>query len=212
MVVQFRMAAIETLKADLPILFAYIGWAKLYDGTELIAGNFDGLLPNSKTKNWESNAFRRGSDQYYYCGIGKGDVSAVSAHIAFVARDTSNQLMKLVGIYAAATLYEENGYGWARTKHARLVPELRRPQVPGWPGAQGVRRWASRGGASVSPPDHSLVVLLHLLHLLPPPPLFYFSFSFVLFSCSLWRRSAPPPLPLLRRPHLRLPAVAARGA
>jgi hypothetical protein len=48
----------------------------------------------------------------------------------------------------------------------------------------------------------SSVVLPYLLHLLPPPPsLFLFSVS---LSSSLRRRSAPPALPLLRRPRLRL--------
>ena len=96
--VAFKIA----LTKQLPILFAYIGWAENYDSTKPIDGNF-GWLKDNPNKNWEAEAFLKDDDGYFYCGAGFGKISpATPMHMVFVSRDTVDKKMKVVGIYAAA--------------------------------------------------------------------------------------------------------------
>jgi hypothetical protein len=137
------------LQERLPILFAYIGWAKYYDGTEPIHGNFSWLKGNP-TQNWEANAFLKSGDGYFYCGVGDGVIVEVARlHVVFVARHPVDHELKVVGIYAAANVVPRNEiWTQVRTKNAILLPAENRPSLPQGPGAQGVRRWAWRDGAA----------------------------------------------------------------
>jgi hypothetical protein len=135
------------LNEKLPILFAYVGWAERYDGTEPINGNFSWIKDNP-TENWEAKAFSRAPDGYLYCGIGRGIPARTRLHVAFVARDPKDHNLKIVGIYAAAQIVPTQDT-WARVRTRNIVffPVGQRPLVPMWPGSQGVRRWAWRAGA-----------------------------------------------------------------
>jgi hypothetical protein len=135
------------LTKQLPVLFAYIGWAEHYDGTEPIDGNFSWIKDNP-TENWERNAFQKVGDGNFYCGVGRGSVSSTTQlHVVFVARDPLDQRMKVVGIYPAASIVpREDTWTQVRTKNAVLF-RGRRPLVASWPGYQGTRRWAWRGSA-----------------------------------------------------------------
>jgi hypothetical protein len=134
------------LKKQFPVLFAHVGWAEYYDGTEPIHGNFSWLKDNP-TENWEANAFRKADDGYFRCGVGRGAISSMPhLHVVFVARHPLDHDLKVVGIYAAAAI-ASNDDTWrqVRAKNALLFPVGLRPSVPAWPGKQGTRRWAWRG-------------------------------------------------------------------
>lgn len=136
----------NALGKDLPVLFAHIGWARHYNGTEPIRGNFSFLQANPKneTNNWEAEAFLKNGG-VFRCGIGSG-VSPQQLHVVFVARDPTDQIMKVIGIYAAASA---TGEKWkeVQTANAELLPYPSRLSVPKWPKGRGVRRWAWRGGS-----------------------------------------------------------------
>ena len=80
------------LGKDLPILFAHIGWAHYYDGTEPIHGNFSYLKddPKHEMKNWEAKAFLK-NDGVFSCGIGAGKVS--SQRLPSASRSARNALL-----------------------------------------------------------------------------------------------------------------------
>lgn len=138
-------AAAQELQRDLPVLFCYIGWAVVYDGTEPIEGNFSWLKKNP-LDNGEAAAFVRRSG-HFRCAIGPGRVPDGPIHIVFVARDPADCLRKAVGMYAAA-VPEDTHSPWVfvRATAAVIYAASRRPPLPlnSWSGAQGVRRWASR--------------------------------------------------------------------
>lgn len=125
------------------ILFAYIGWADFYDGTENVSGNF-AWLEDHPIDNSEASAFVA-DNEYFYCGIGRGALGVARTHVAFVARDPADHLRKVVGLYAHAEPRPAAG-NWmnVRTRYALRYPVDMRPVVPNWPGAQGIRRWAQR--------------------------------------------------------------------
>jgi 5-methylcytosine-specific restriction endonuclease McrA len=147
------MMASRTLKAALvsecDVLFVYIGWARRYDGTEPINGNFSWLKENVGA---EARAFLSEAG-YFHCGIGAGSVPGGRVHVVFVAQDPSDLTRKVVGIYARAETYQQAQDSWfrARTKHAMLISPSKRIPIPSWPGYMGTRRWAQRGdGASAT--------------------------------------------------------------
>jgi predicted HNH restriction endonuclease len=71
--------------------------------------------------------------------------------VVFVARDRRDNELKVVGVYASATTVGEKGTKWliAKTDFAERIPIERRPIVNGWPGNQGMRRWARRDDRTV---------------------------------------------------------------
>ncbi|HJW31984.1 MAG TPA: HNH endonuclease [Holophagaceae bacterium] len=142
----------EALAKDLPVLFCYIGWARLYDGTETIRGNHSYLQANP-TENAEGHAFIRDDQGHYSAGIGRGEVDALDGfHVVFVAKQPSTQVRVVVGVYADAHLHRPEGiaapvydeWQFATTRWAVLFPPEDRPefQKGQWPGSSGVRRWA----------------------------------------------------------------------
>ncbi len=139
-------AMVKTLKQKLPVLFVHIGWAKFYDGTEAIKGNFSFLIDNP-IDNSESFAFLRDDDGWFYCGIGMGTVPHEVLHIVLVARDPKDQRIKVVGLYPTSRVeHEKSGWAIARCWHAILISATRRPAISRWPGGQNLRRWAWRAG------------------------------------------------------------------
>jgi hypothetical protein len=134
----------KALKCEMPILFVNIGWAIHYNGTETIIGGHRYIKENPGGKTGEADAFvkRKG---YFKCGIGIGRVPTEAVHIMFVARDRSDNCIKIVGLYARAQVsIEENNWAVARTHFAKRFPvELRQP-IKAWPNGQGMRRWANR--------------------------------------------------------------------
>src|SRR4051812_19432727 len=104
----------HVLTKKLPVLFAHVGWAEYYDGTEAIDGNFS-WIKNHPTQNWEANAFWRRQDGYFYCGIGRGKMPQGELHVVFVARNPLNKIMQIVGIYAASAIVDTND-SWAQVR------------------------------------------------------------------------------------------------
>lgn len=138
------------LAGDLPVLFVNIGWAIRYDGTETIRGNHKYIRQNPGAAVGESSAFITQSNGIFQCGIGIGQAPS-PLHIVFVARDPSDDRIKVVGVYAAAnTSVEEKNWGVARTNFAERLPVEKRQHIVGWPAGQGMRRWAIRNGQ----PEH----------------------------------------------------------
>src|SRR4051812_22969096 len=90
----------QRLEQSLPVLFAYIGWAEYYDGTEAISGNF-AWLQEHPTDNAEAAAFRRDDDGYFYCGVGRGALGVEALHVVLVARERPDDHRRVVGVYAA---------------------------------------------------------------------------------------------------------------
>jgi hypothetical protein len=131
----------SALDADLPVLFAYIGWAVCYDGTEPVVGG-SVWVREHPNDNGEAAAFRR-DDGIFRCGVGRGETPP-SLHVVFAALDPSTQTRKVVGVYAGAVTEEPDATSWvsAKTRHAYLIPADRRPSLSAWPGRQGIRRWA----------------------------------------------------------------------
>ncbi len=143
-IVAFKTA----LGKQLPVLFAHIGWAEFYDGTEPIDGNFSWIREHPK-ENWEREAFLKGAGGNFYCGVGRGAIPHTQLHVVFVARDPSDQRMKVVGIYAAASIVQtEDDWIQVRTKNAMLLPVGLRSLVKSWPVGMGTRRWAWRDRAN----------------------------------------------------------------
>jgi hypothetical protein len=82
----------ERSRERLALLFAHIGWAHYYDGTEPIHGNFSYLKddPKHEMKNWEAEAFLK-NDGVFSCGIGAGKVS--SQRLPSASRSARNALL-----------------------------------------------------------------------------------------------------------------------
>ena len=144
----------QRLEQELPVLFAYIGWADNYDGTEAISGNFAWLYDHP-TDNAESAAFQRDTDGYFYCGVGRGNLGVEVLHVVFVAREHPGDDRKVVGLYAAAEPCPGDGT-WMNVKarYAHRFALQERQRVPYWPGTQGMRRWASRSDKKDHPELH----------------------------------------------------------
>jgi hypothetical protein len=156
-----QMAFQRALQKDLPVLFAYIGWASKYDGTEPIIGGHRYL----RTNPWDNSDIRAFTkeEQLYSCGIGRG-TTPDRFHAVFLATLPKSQQMKIVGVYADAHGVEEHetrvtrsGRTWdsiwsrAFSDHAVLVPQGRRPTITDWAPGQGQRRWASGSSARTYP-------------------------------------------------------------
>ena len=139
--------AISQMKTEsLPILFAYIGWADRYDGTEPIKGNFSFIQENPKETS-EAYAFQRDKDGLYHCGVGRGELSNKRLHVVLVARDTKDQQIKIVGLYPTAQIEMQDYWAVAICRCPILIPANCRPKLEHWPAGQGLRRWAWRAGA-----------------------------------------------------------------
>ena len=126
-----------------PVVFVLVGWARRYDGTEVITGNH-AYLKDHPEDNSEAQAFVRHSDGYYYCTAGSGELHERQADIVYVARDDGSDKYKVVGLYKQAAVTETSPWTTVRTRFARLIPLNKRPVIPNWPSGQGVRRWARR--------------------------------------------------------------------
>jgi hypothetical protein len=136
------------LQEELPVLFAFIGWTREYNGSEPVVGTH-GWLKAHPDENWEAEAFMQGRRTARFgCGIGHGALDCSRLHVVFVSRDPEDGRRKVVGIYAAADVDTNRGYPRASTKAALLFPAGARPVLNRWPGDQGVRRWAWRGGSA----------------------------------------------------------------
>ena len=134
------------LKEDLPVVFVYIGWAKLYAGTEPVVGNHR-YLKDHPNDCEEAEAFVQ-SDQngVFTCGIGRGG-GPERAHIVLVALDPTSNLRKIVGVYAAADIDARADGSWAdaHTAHAICIPIDRRPDITkDWRTGQSQRRWVDK--------------------------------------------------------------------
>lgn len=133
------------LADDSPVLFVYIGWTELYDGSELPEGAH-AFLKERPEDAGEARAFaKRGG--LFRCGIGHGEIAEPGIHIVFVARRPREKVRRIVGVYAGARprLRHASSNWWdAETRHARIIPALMRPALSTWPGDMGMRRWASK--------------------------------------------------------------------
>jgi len=136
--------ALSQLKS-LPILFAYIGWAERYDGSEPIQGDFSYFKKRSAVIS-EAHAFFPDGDGLYRCGVGRGMLGPKRLHVVFVARDKKNHQMKIVGLYPGAKIEMDDDWAVATCKRAVLLPPSRRPKLASWPVGMGQRRWAWRSG------------------------------------------------------------------
>lgn len=158
---------INRMKTEpLPILFSYVGWADRYDGTEPIAGNFSYVKEHPK-KASEAYAFLRDSDGLYRCGVGRGELSDKRLHVVFVARDTKDNRIRIVGLYPSARIEMEDYWAVATCRRPILIPSNRRPNLKHWPVGQGLRRWAWRGGENGSEHGALLKSFKTLLRKLP---------------------------------------------
>ena len=137
-------AASEAMKERLPVLFVHIGWARRYDGTEEIVGNFSYLQEHPKD-NSEAHAFHRGQDGYYRCGIGRGAIDH-SAHVVLLARDPKNNRLKIVGLYPQSHFEMEDDWAIALCRNAIAISPAHRPLLRQWLRGQSMRRWAWRAG------------------------------------------------------------------
>lgn len=145
----------HALAADFPVLFVNIGWGTYYDGTETIVGNHSYIKNNAGAETGEAKAFVRNRAGNFQCGIGVGRVPAQRLHIVFVARNPADLSLRAVGIYVGAVVDIAGGnWGLARTSLAMRIPVERRPVIKGWPGSQGMRRWAIRDGET----EHSVLL------------------------------------------------------
>jgi len=139
----------SALSHDLPVVFAYIGWSRDYDGTEQLIGTHRELVSNP-TEMMEVLAFARGHDGYFRCGIGRGGVNDERFHVVFVALEPESQTKEMVGLYADALAEIDGLYTFAITQNAALIPSERRPVLTTWAG-QGMRRWARRDSGRSHP-------------------------------------------------------------
>jgi hypothetical protein len=142
----------KALELDLPILFAYIGWAHDYDGSEAVRGTHAYLRANPDDKHTsEAQAFRR-KRGYFSSGVGRG-YGPERLHVVLIALDPVSNAKRVVGVYAAAMLEHDSDWSFARTRTAVLIPVDRRPNLTAdWPAGQGIRRWAQRTEGAVHPP------------------------------------------------------------
>lgn len=129
----------------LPILFAYIGWAERYDGTEPIKGGFSHFKKKSADIS-EACAFYRDGDGLYRCGVGRGDLGEMRLNVVLVARENKHEPMRIVGLYPFAKIEMEDYWAVAACNKPILIPPKLRPKLKHWPAGQGLRRWAWRGG------------------------------------------------------------------
>jgi len=133
----------ENLSSDLPVLFAYIGWAAKYDGTKRPVGNHRALESSDPAEVMESEAFVPGSVGLFRCGIGGGGVGVARFHVVFVALDPGSGQKKIVGLYANAEAEADDLYAFALARNVALIPPEKRPVVENWDDGQSMRRWAS---------------------------------------------------------------------
>lgn len=132
----------------LPVLFVLIGWAQLYDGTEVVKGAHKYLESHARDSE-EAEAFVQRDDGFFYCGAGKGRINEESIDTVFVARHPKTQNYEIVAIYRRAKAYiRPNQWSdqWCtvRTADAVFFPIGQRPTCTSWPAGQGMRRWARR--------------------------------------------------------------------
>lgn len=137
---------VKKLAKPLPVLFVYIGWSEHYDGRERVFGTHGFLRQNENERSSEDEAFVMQDDGHFQCGIGRGKVPAINAHVIFVAKPTSSSRLLAVGIYADAELSNDGNWGNARATDVHLFSLKERRAIPEWEG-QGMRRWAARRGA-----------------------------------------------------------------
>jgi hypothetical protein len=150
---------LSALAQDLPVLFAYIGWASEYDGTNAVIGGH-GWLKGNPRENGEARAFVR-QDGFFFGGIGRGNIAYPHLHVVFVAVDPETQIKRVVGIYAGATVEtQDNMWTVAKTRHAIGISIDRRPKLAAWVPGQGMRRWASRERGQSHP---GLLTVFHRL-------------------------------------------------
>ncbi len=138
-----------TATPQLPVLFVNIGWGQRYDGTEEIRGNH-GWLSLRADDCSEIAAFAETDGGLFRCGIGRGSIAAERLDLVFVSRCPADGVRRVVGVYRNAWVFDWNddpdSWKGAATKTAYLLPVGQRPPLRGWPGQQGVRRWAFRAG------------------------------------------------------------------
>jgi HNH endonuclease len=141
----------KALATKLPVLFAYIGWTNEYDGTEPVRGTHGYLTTHPEDTNTsEARAFVK-DEGVFRCGVGRGN-GPRRLHVVFTARHTASSTMRVVGLYAAATLEYESDWSFAQTRTAVLIPVDRRPRLSvKWPAGQGIRRWAFRDSGQTHP-------------------------------------------------------------
>lgn len=138
---------VSSLNSKLPILFAYIGWALRYDGTEGVQGGHR-YLQEHPFDNSESQAFIADSNGIYSCGVGRGSIQN-RIHVIFVAPDPDEGCKKVVGFYANAsvklqqTVDGPSHFAFAYSAQAICLPPAERPKLKGWSRGQGQRRWAT---------------------------------------------------------------------
>jgi len=106
---------------SLPVLFAYIGWAERYDGTEPIKGGFSHFKKKSADIS-EACGFHRDSDGLYRCGVGSGDLGDMRLNVVLVARENRYEPMKIVGLYPAAKIEMDDYWAVAACKHPNSNP------------------------------------------------------------------------------------------
>jgi HNH endonuclease len=133
-------AFMTALSADRPVLFANIGWAELYNGTESVRGRH-GWLKEHDRDNSEVSAFVK-EGGFFRCGVGRHQAES-PLHVVFVAVDPAANEKKIVGVYADAAIEMDGTWARARASDAVLIPLDRRKLMrAAWPGRQGIRRWA----------------------------------------------------------------------
>lgn len=134
----------DAIARDLPTLFVNIGWTIHYNGSEDVLGQHTFIKQHPGKTVSESRAFIADGG-YFRCGIGNGRTASGPMHAVFVARDPGDQVLKVVGVYAAADIsFEGETWAIARTRLAIRIPLEKRPPVHGWRGNKGMRRWATR--------------------------------------------------------------------
>src|SRR5690242_20706906 len=101
----------RVLETELPVLFAYVGWANEYNGTEPVRGSHAYLKAHPKDTNTaDARAFMR-DGKIFRCGVGNGSGPS-PLHVVFVARDPISGITKVVGLYGSASL-ELRSDDWA---------------------------------------------------------------------------------------------------
>ncbi len=148
------------------VLFVNIGWAEEYAGAETIMGKHAWLVNNANDTS-EMNAFRRGDDGLFWCGIDRGRIPTDELDVVFVARPPRESGHRAVGIYRGARWApddEDDPRSWVRayTAEAWLIPPESRPAIE-WPGRMAMRRWAYRGGSKGAEHPHLYAAYLEIL-------------------------------------------------
>jgi hypothetical protein len=128
----------KALSEDLPVLFAKIGWAVSYDGSEDVEGG-SSWVEGHPRENGESSSFR--ANRGVFRGFAGHGAVPERFHIVFVARNPLTKELCVVGFYADARRDSEPSL--QRTKHAVLVRHDKRPPLTTeWRGR--LRLWAKR--------------------------------------------------------------------